>query len=230
MIVISSARCLKTISKRPGRPVSLTTLMTPPASQRPRGKYMRIQQARRLFTAIIHAFGPDTICRASKRRFPIQREFRTSAIGALLLLVGFCPGLATAGPSISIRPNPVIVSPGQSIQLETHIIGPSQYRVKWILQGPLIGEVDAGSLSADGLYQAPGRRPHGPVRIVVQVSTGEWNLPVAAASVAVRFVPEGMPAPTFSLPPPPPEPPGSPEFPAPPEFPEFPAPPEPPRS
>ena len=92
----------------------------------------------------------------------------------------------------------------ESVQLKVDIGGPSEYRVKWILQGPLVGGIDAGQLSDDGLYTAPASMPTGPVRIVTQISTGEWNLPVAAASVPVQIIPEGMPKPTFGRPPAPP--------------------------
>ncbi len=111
-----------------------------------------------------------------------------------------------AAPSIAITPSPVIAYPGESVQLSADIRGPSEYRVKWILQGPMMDGVDPGELTEGGLYTAPQYPPPGPVRIVVQISTGQWNLPVAAASVPVQIVPEGVPKPEFKVPPPPPPP------------------------
>ncbi len=109
-----------------------------------------------------------------------------------------------AAPTISITPSPVIAYPGEAVQLQADIGGPTEYRVKWILQGPLVGGIDPGKLTEDGLYTAPTSMPAGPVRIVVQISTGQWNLPVAAASVPVQIIPQGMPKPQFGAPPPPP--------------------------
>jgi hypothetical protein len=139
-----------------------------------------------------------------------------AAVAALTAL----PMSATqAGPSISIVPSPLYVTPGQSVQMEARVRGPGEYRVKWILQAPVVGEADAGTLTEDGHYTAPQAPPRGPVRIVAQVSTGKWNLPVAAASTPVRVLPPGAE---------PPEPPARPQpgrFPQPPEPPPRPEPP-----
>ncbi len=121
-----------------------------------------------------------------------------------LVLSTFYAVAGLAAPTITITPSPVVAYPGESVQLKVDIGGPSEYRVKWILQGPLVGGIDAGQLSDDGLYTAPASMPTGPVRIVTQISTGEWNLPVAAASVPVQIIPEGMPKPAFGRPPAPP--------------------------
>lgn len=131
-----------------------------------------------------------------------------------LVLIGLWAGtgqIVWAGPSITITPWPVAVSPGKSVQLKAEVEGPSEYRVKWILQGPIMENVDAGTLTEGGLYTAPESIPVGPVRIVAQVSIGEWNLPVAAASVPVQVMPAAAPPPSVMPPPPVPPPP----FPAP---------------
>jgi hypothetical protein len=150
----------------------------------------------------------------------------TRPVAAFLAAVALLyTATAAAGPTIRINPSPVYVHPGDSVQLRADILGPSEYRTKWILQGPILDGVDAGSLTQEGVYTAPAARPPGPVRVVVQVSTGEWNLPVAAASVPVRILPEHMPLP--------PEAPGLPRErptpPPPPQAPEPPPVPEPPR-
>jgi hypothetical protein len=128
--------------------------------------------------------------------------------------------LAQAGPAIFVEPSPVIVSPGESVQVRATVQGPSEYRVRWILQGPLRETSDIGTLSEDGLYTAPKELPRGPIRIVVQVSLGKYNLPVAAASVPVDVVPPGFKPPEMPVPgalaPPPPPPPPEPSRPGPP--------------
>lgn len=130
---------------------------------------------------------------------------RTSILSRLcFLLSALFAGAGLAAPSIFITPSPVIAYPGEAVQLRADIGGPTEYRVKWILQGPLVGSANAGKLTEDGLYTAPITVPAGPVRIVAQISTGQWNLPVAAASVPVQIIPEGMPKPQFGAPPPPP--------------------------
>ncbi len=134
-----------------------------------------------------------------------------AALGLLLSAV------AQAGPMIFVEPSPVVVSPGESVQVRATVQGPSEYRVRWILQGPLSAEGDIGTLSEDGLYTAPKELSRGPVRIVVQVSLGQYNLPVAAASVPVHVVPPGFKPPEMpprgSLAPPPPPPPPEPTLP-----------------
>ena len=135
----------------------------------------------------------------------IENTMRTTILGPFCFLLGILhAGESLAAPTITITPSPVVAYPGESVQVKADIGGPSEYRVKWILQGPLVGGVDAGRLSKDGVYTAPAAIPAGPVRIVAQISTGEWNLPVAAASVPVQIIPEGMPKPHFGTPPPPP--------------------------
>jgi hypothetical protein len=137
---------------------------------------------------------------------------KRSAVGVLLAMLCLAASPLRAGPSIRIEPSPVILSTGESVQLRATVEGPSDYRVRWILQGPLAGGAELGTLTEDGLYTAPAAVPRGPVRIVVQVSLGQYNLPVAAASVPVDVLPPGfkppeMPAPgTFAPPPPPPAP------------------------
>ena len=130
---------------------------------------------------------------------------RKSILSRLCILLGtLYAGAGLAAPTITIAPSPVIAYPGETVQLKVDISGPTEYRVKWILQGPLVGGVDPGQLSEEGLYTAPTAMPTGPVRIVAQISTGQWNLPVAAASVPVQIIPKGMPKPQFGTPPPPP--------------------------
>lgn len=147
--------------------------------------------------------------------------FTRPVAGLLTAVMLMVSAAAAAGPSIRIHPTPVYVHPGQSVQLTASIYGPSEYRTKWILQGPILDGVDAGTLTQDGVYTAPATRPPGAVRVVVQVATGQWNLPVAAASVPVRILPAHMPLP--------PEPPGDPSAPFPlPQAPEPPPPPVPP--
>lgn len=136
----------------------------------------------------------------------------------LLLLLPMAARVAIAAPNISIYPSPVITEVGQSVQLKAVVVGPSQYQVKWILQGPLFDGSDAGTLTQSGVYTAPATLPRGPVRIVVQISTGQWNLPVAAASVPVDILPRGR------APPPPPPPPPPPGFGPAERFPAYPAP------
>jgi hypothetical protein len=127
-----------------------------------------------------------------------------------LALVGLCAGQggpAVAAPTITIIPSPVFVSPGEAVQLRAQVHGPSEYRVKWILQGPMMEGTDVGILTQDGVYTAPRAMPMGPIRIVAQISLGQWNLPVAAASVPVQVVPEGAKPPEMTPSPPPPAPP-----------------------
>ena len=132
------------------------------------------------------------------RHHLLQRVLAALALGI------WQTGTALAAPTITIMPSPVVVSPGKSLQLRAEVHGPSDYRVKWILQGPMVGGGDAGTLTEDGIYTAPASLPIGPIRVVVQVSLGEWNLPVAAASVPVHLVPEGAVPPPVAPPPPPP--------------------------
>jgi hypothetical protein len=113
-------------------------------------------------------------------------------------------GMSMAAPTITIIPSPVFVSPGESVQIRARVHGPSEYRVKWILQGPMAEGTDYGTLTQDGVYTAPNAIPMGPIRIVAQISLGQWNLPVAAASVPVQVVPEGAKPPEMAPPPPPP--------------------------
>ena len=141
----------------------------------------------------------------------------TRGVLATLAAVTLVGQAAVAGPSIRIEPSPVIVGPGESVQLRAVIQGPSEYKVRWILQGPLIEGADVGTLTDEGVYTAPGSIPRGRVRIVVQVSIGQYNLPVAAASVPVDILPAGMKPPEFGppggfAPPPPPPPPPEPNF------------------
>lgn len=133
--------------------------------------------------------------------------FRRHLLQRVLPALAFCiwqTGTALAGPAITILPSPVIISPGDSLQLRAQVRGPSDYRVKWILQGPMVGVSDAGTLTEDGVYTAPASMPMGPIRVVVQISLGQWNLPVAAASAPVHLVPEGARPPEMAPPPPPP--------------------------
>jgi hypothetical protein len=125
----------------------------------------------------------------------------------VLALLGLCAwqaGPAMAAPTITLIPSPVFVSPGKSVQLRARVHGPSEYRVKWILQGPTMEGTDSGTLTQDGVYTAPSAMPAGPIRIVAQISLGQWNLPVAAASVPVQVVPEGAKPPEMVPPPLPP--------------------------
>lgn len=138
--------------------------------------------------------------------------------GAVWAAVGLSLSVAAhAGPAIFVEPSPVVVSPGESVQIRATVQGPSEYRVRWILQGPLREGGDIGTLSEEGLYTAPKELPRGPIRIVVQVSLGQYNLPVAAASVPVDVVPLGFKPPEMpprgSLTPPPPPPRPEPAFP-----------------
>jgi hypothetical protein len=135
----------------------------------------------------------------------------TRRLRTLLALLALACSAAWAAPTISIEPSPVVVSPGETVSLRAEVQGPSEYRLRWILQGPLGGAGDIGSITQDGVYTAPAGIPRGPVRIVVQVSLGQYNLPVAAASVPVDVFPAGMKPPAFpaarpGLAPPPPRP------------------------
>ena len=130
-----------------------------------------------------------------------RRMFSLRLLRGLIPLLALLPPAAHAGPSITIEPSPVYVSPGESVQLEARVRGPGEYRVKWILQAPVVGDVDAGALSESGVYTAPAQSPRGPIRIVAQVATGKWNLPVAAASTPVRVLPPGVQPPARPAPP-----------------------------
>jgi hypothetical protein len=127
-------------------------------------------------------------------------------------------GTAHGGPTVQMEPYPVVVSPGETVQVKATVVGPSEYKLRWILQGPIGDDARVGNLSQEGLYTAPEQLPRGPVRIVVQVSLGQYDLPVAAASVPVDIFPTGMKPPTAGAPaglPPPPPPPAPPEPPEP---------------
>ena len=155
------------------------------------------------------------------RRSRVERRARnpgrlapTVGLLSALLLVG---PVTLAGPSIRVEPAPVIVSPGETVRLKAVVQGPSEYRVRWILQGPVGDGGDIGTLTDDGVYTAPAGIPRGRIRIVAQISLGQYNLPVAAASVPVDIVPAGMKPPELGptggfAPPPPPPPPPEPGF------------------
>jgi hypothetical protein len=140
-----------------------------------------------------------------------RQRGRSEGLGiarALLLGGAVVAGGALAGPTIRITPAPVVVNPGDSVQIEATVEGPSEYRVRWLLQGPLAEGTALGTLTQEGLYTAPAQVPPGPVRIVVQVSLGQYNLPVAATSVPVDILPAGFKPPQPpAAPPRPPEPP-----------------------
>ena len=143
-----------------------------------------------------------------------RRFAATVGLLSALLLVG---PVTLAGPSIRVEPAPVIVSPGETVRLKAVVQGPSEYRVRWILQGPVSDGGDIGTLTDEGVYTAPAGIPRGRIRIVAQISLGQYNLPVAAASVPVDIVPAGMKPPELGptggfAPPPPPPPPPEPGF------------------
>lgn len=72
------------------------------------------------------------------------------------------PPPPTQPVSVSVNPSTAMVTIGQTQQFSASVLNTSNTAVTWMVTGP---PSDAGSISATGLYTAPGRVPSGSVSI-----------------------------------------------------------------
>jgi len=100
-----------------------------------------------------------------------------------------------APPSItvSVSPNPVTVQPGASQQFSATISGSSNTNVVWRVNWLVGGNAVVGTMSANGLYTAPGTVPYPGVVSIIANSVADSTISGAAGVQIPGFILVGPP-------------------------------------
>jgi hypothetical protein len=102
--------------------------------------------------------------------------------------------ITPASVSVSISPTNSSVAVGQSQQFSASVYGASNTAVNWLVSGVLGGNSSVGTISQDGLYDAPVSIPSTPVTVTAQCAL----YPRCSASTSVIVTQPGSHSVTLS--------------------------------